>query len=170
MRQLEPVIFSITSQTRYHFFIWIYLCPYTLTDNMELIINILFLPSFYFKAVACIKRKWFIEFRGIKINVEGVPEWTEWVSMLGVTARFSCVGLAVTKHYKQENKSKSTEILIFKMILLKKNSPQQKNSHVLFPTGQILGAKFFINFSMVIALWNFCTASTRKYVSKGIWS
>lgn len=91
---------------------------------MELIINILFLPSFYFKAVACIKRKWFIEFRGIKINVKGVPEWTEWVSMLGVTARFSCVGLAVTKHYKQENKSKSTEILIFKMILLKKNSPQ----------------------------------------------
>lgn len=87
---------------------------------MELIINILFLPSFYFKAVACIKRKWFIEFRGIKINVEGVPEWTKWVSMLGVTARFSCVGLAVTKHYKQENKSKSTEILIFKMILSKK--------------------------------------------------
>lgn len=68
------------------------------------IINILFLPSFHFKAVACIKRKWFIEFRGIKINVKGVPEWTKWVSMLGVTTRFPCVGLAVTKHYKQESK------------------------------------------------------------------
>lgn len=67
---------------------------------MELMIIIFFLLFFYFKAVVCIKRKWFIEFRGIKINVEGVLEWIEWVFMFGVIVRFFCVGFVVIKYYK----------------------------------------------------------------------